>query len=280
MLRARGASSASSRRTARSLPSLRLRESPRQVAELLRSCRHGGHGDPAHDGEPRQDPAAPVRARLPDGRAEGCRRNLDRVDRLRHHDEQARRSAHEGTGRDADGRLAPAGALPGAGGSRRQRDRISSISSSPARIGPRLLFASLEFGVRIRARGSAEYISYRGADQPNVAIDDPTRSIRRCSPTPAVGDAAPADYRKIARASSTSCRATSRALETRLTAADKARLDAHLTGTPRWSRSSRTCRGVHGAHAAPAKLDPNDMASFPMIAKTQIDLMMLAHRAG
>src|SRR5260221_14740691 len=53
------------------------------------------------------------------------------------------------------------------------------------------------------------------------------------------------------------------ALETRLTAADKARLDAHLTQIRTMEKQLTNATAASKTPTPPAKLDPNDMANFP-----------------
>ena len=68
-----------------------------------------------------------------------------------------------------------------------------------------------------------------------------------------------------------------RASRARLSAGDKARLDAHLTGIRAIEQQLTTRDGrLHAAGRADA-LDPEDMANFPTIGKLQMDLMLLAH---
>src|SRR4051812_36087641 len=67
------------------------------------------------------------------------------------------------------------------------------------------------------------------------------------------------------------------ALQGRLANADKARLDAHLTGLrsieQRLTSASASCTPL----ALPEKIDTRDMANFPTVGKLQMDLMILAH---
>jgi hypothetical protein len=70
------------------------------------------------------------------------------------------------------GSLLP-GSFTGAGGPAGWADRISVDQAIAQRIGTDTQFPSLEFGVRIEGQEPLRVISYRGANQPNTAVDNP-----------------------------------------------------------------------------------------------------------
>ena len=72
-----------------------------------------------------------------------------------------------------------AGSFTGSGGPAGYADRISVDQYIAGRIGTKTKFPSLEFGVRIEGQEPLRVISYRGANQPNIAVDDPWQMYTR-----------------------------------------------------------------------------------------------------
>src|SRR3954454_6007687 len=69
-------------------------------------------------------------------------------------------------------------------------------------------------------------------------------------------------------------------LSSRFTGADKARLDAHLTGIQSIEKQLTTGTLTCSTPMLPAKIDPRAMENFPKIATIQMDLMVLALTCG
>jgi hypothetical protein len=69
-------------------------------------------------------------------------------------------------------------------------------------------------------------------------------------------------------------------LASRFTAADRARLDAHLSGIQRIEKQLTTGAQTCATPTLPARIDPRAMDNFPKIATIQMDLMMLALTCG
>ncbi len=172
------------------------------------------------------------------------------------------------------------GSFQGAGGPAGNADRISVDQFIAGRIGTTSAFPSLEFGVRVIGGAPLNTISYRGANQPNVPIYDSTQMYSQMFANSKLSATQLQQLLKDRKSVLDFLQGDIGALETRLTAADKARLDAHLTQIRTMEQQLTNAAAACKAPAAPAKLDPNDMASFPTIAKTQMDLMLLAHSCG
>lgn len=173
-----------------------------------------------------------------------------------------------------------AGSFQGAGGPAGYADRISVDQFIANRIGKSTTFPSLEFGVRVIGGEPLNTISYRGANQPNVPIYDPAQMYKRLFANS--GLSAPQLARLMSERKSVLdfLQGDIGAVENRLTAADKARLDAHLTGIRSMEQQLTTSTAACTPPQAPAKLDPEDMANFPVIGQLQMDMMLLAHRCG
>jgi len=69
-------------------------------------------------------------------------------------------------------------------------------------------------------------------------------------------------------------------LESRLSANDQSRLDAHLTGIRSMEQQLTNSAASCSAPAMPPALDPNDMTNFPAIGKLQMDMMLLGLSCG
>ncbi|HKP61745.1 MAG TPA: DUF1552 domain-containing protein [Polyangiales bacterium] len=173
-----------------------------------------------------------------------------------------------------------AGSFGGAGGPAGYADRISVdqlIANRIAASSGKTKFASLEFGVRIEGQEPLRVISYRGANQPNTALDDPWQMYNRLFADSQRSEAELARNLAEQRSVLDFLKDDISKLETRFAGADRARLDAHLTGLrsleERLNGAATSCTPL----ALPTKLNPRDMANFPTIGKLQMDLLLLAH---
>jgi hypothetical protein len=141
-------------------------------------------------------------------------------------------------------------------------------------------FPSLEFGVRIQGQEPLRYISYRGASMPNTAVDDPWQIFSRIFANAGMTDAQLARLLADRKSVLDFVKDDITRLESRFTGADKARLDAHLTGIQRIQQQLTAGTQTCATPTMPARIDPEAMENFPTIAKLQMDLMLLALTCG
>jgi hypothetical protein len=176
-----------------------------------------------------------------------------------------------------------AGSFTGSGGPAGYADRISVdqyIANQIAASASKTKFASLEFGVRIEGQEPLRVISYRGANQPNIAVDDPWKMYSRLF---AGSDLSASDLARTLeeqRSVLDFVQGDIKTLQARFGAADRARLDAHLTGIRDIEQRLSDATAVCTPLTLPAKIDTRDMANFPAVGKLQMDLMVLAHACG
>jgi hypothetical protein len=174
------------------------------------------------------------------------------------------------------GSLLP-GSFTGSGGPAGWADRISVDQYIAGRIGTDTQFPSLEFGVRIEGQEPLRVISYKGANQPNTAVDDPFQMYSRIFANANLST----DQLKslIAEGQSVLDFVTDdiKRLEMRVSAEDKAKLEAHLGGIrgieQGLANSANACKPL----MMPAKYDVHAMEQFPNASRLQMDLMILAH---
>jgi hypothetical protein len=169
-----------------------------------------------------------------------------------------------------------AGSFTGAGGPAGWADRISVDQFIANRIGTQSAFPSLEFGVRIEGQEPLRVISYRGANQPNLAIDDPWQMYQRLFENRDLSASELARTLADGRSVLDFLKADIGALQQRVSAEDRGRLDAHLSGLRNIEQrlsSSNSCAPLQ----LPGKMDTRAMANFPVVGKLQSDLMVLAH---
>lgn len=189
----------------------------------------------------------------------------------------------KGPGAMLTGGSLQAGSFSGSGGPAGYADRISVdqlIANKIAASASKTKFASLEFGVRIEGQEPLRVISYRGANQPNIAVDDPWLMYSRLFANADLGAADLARSLEEQRSVLDLVSGDITRLQARFGAADRARLDAHLTGIRDLEQRLSTTPTVCSPLTLPAKLDTRDMANFPAVSKLQLDLMVLAHSCG
>jgi hypothetical protein len=172
------------------------------------------------------------------------------------------------------------GSFQGAGGPAGNADRISVDQFIAGRIGTTTAFPSLEFGVRVIGGAPLNAISYKAANQPNVPTYDPLQMYNRMFANTKLSSTQLTQLIADRKSVLDFLGSDITTLETRLTASDKARLDAHLTGIRSMEQQLTNAAASCAAPTAPAKLDPNNMANFPTIGKLQMDMMLLAHTCG
>lgn len=173
-----------------------------------------------------------------------------------------------------------AGSFTGSGGPAGWADRQSVDQFIAERIGKNTQFPSLEFGVRIEGQEPLRVISYRGANQPNTAVDDPFQMYSRIFANANLSDA---ELKKmIAERQSVLdfLKDDINRLEARVSSEDKAKLEAHLGGIRNIEQGLQNSANACKPLMMPAKYDPRAMEKFPDAAKLQMDLMLLAQTCG
>jgi hypothetical protein len=173
-----------------------------------------------------------------------------------------------------------AGSFQGAGGPAGYADRISVDQFIADRIGMSTPFRSLEFGTRVIGGPPLDVISYRGANQPQKVVDDPWAMYARIFANSNLGASQLAQLVAERKSVLDFLKADINSLRARVSADDKSRLDAHLSGIAGieqgLTQSSVSCTPT----ALPAKMDPHVMANFPAVSRLQMDMMILAHTCG
>jgi hypothetical protein len=172
------------------------------------------------------------------------------------------------------------GSFQGAGGPAGNADHASVDQVIASRLPANTAFPSLEFGVRVIGGAPLNAISYKAANQPNAPIYDPLLMFNRMFATSTLSSAQLTQLIADRKSVLDFLKGDIATLETRVTASDKARLDAHLTGIRSLEQQLTNTAASCKVPSAPAKLDPNDMANFPTIGKLQMDMMLLAHACG
>ncbi len=177
------------------------------------------------------------------------------------------------------GSLLP-GSFSGAGGPAGWADRISVDQTIALRIGKATAFPSLEFAVRAILQEPLRVISYAGSNTPNLPIQDPqqmyTKMFANKNLTPMQLSRLLTERKSVLDF----LQADIGVLGSRLSAADKARLDTHLTGIRAIEQQLTNSAASCTAPAAPVKIDVNSVANFATVAQMQMDLMLLAQTCG
>jgi hypothetical protein len=157
---------------------------------------------------------------------------------------------------------------------------ISVDQAIASSIGATTKFKSLELGVQAGSSGTVwGYTAYAGANQPLPPDNNPQSVFTRVFAS--VGADAGAIARKQAERKSVldAVQQSYAKLNPRLGAADRAKLDEHLTNI-RDLETRLTAVGAGAATCAkpadPGKLDYKSNATFPMVGKLQTDLLMMA----
>lgn len=172
------------------------------------------------------------------------------------------------------------GSFQGAGGPAGNADRISVDQFIAGRVGQTTPFPSLEFGVAVGGGAPLNCISYAGANQPNTAIDDPIQMYKKMF---ANSDISATQLQKLLadrKSVLDFLQADMAAVSSRLSAADRTRLDAHLTGIRTMEKQLTNATVACQKPGMPAQLDPKDANSYAKNAKVQMDLMLLALSCG
>jgi Protein of unknown function (DUF1552) len=181
--------------------------------------------------------------------------------------------------------LTGVGLLPGTtqGGAGDPAGLAAGISVDQAianAIGGDTKFKSLELGVEAGSSGTVwGYTAYAGANQPLPPDNNPASVFNR------VFASTPADTGAVARQQAErksvldAVKQSYTHLNPRLGAADRAKLDEHLTNV-RDLETRLTAVAAGGAAcvkpSAPGTIDYKSNASFPAVAKIQMDLMVMA----
>lgn len=173
-----------------------------------------------------------------------------------------------------------AGSFTGAGGPAGWADRQSVDQYIAERIGTDTQFPSLEFGVRIEGQEPLRVISYRGANQPNTAVDDPFQMYTRIFENANLSDDELARMLAERQSVLDFIKDDVARLSSRVSSEDRARLEAHLGGIrsieQRLQNSASACVPI----TMPERYNHREMARFPDVGRLQTDLMLLAHTCG
>ncbi len=172
------------------------------------------------------------------------------------------------------------GSYQGAGGPAGNADHISVDAVIAQRIGTKTTFPSLEFAVRAIGGHPLDVSSYAAANQPNVPIMDPVQMYSKMFANSGLSSTQLQGLLADRKSVLDFLQADIAALKPKLTTSDQTRLEAHLTGIRTLEQSLSNSAVACKAPTAPSALDPMDMANFPTITKTQLDLMVLAHSCG
>ena len=186
----------------------------------------------------------------------------------------------KGPGAMLTGGSLEAGSFTGSGGPAGYADRISVDQYIAGRIGQQNKFPSLEFGVRIEGQEPLRVVSYRGANQPNTAVDDPWAMYKRIFADANLSAAELARLKADRLSVLDFLQDDISRLQTRLNAEDKARLDAHLGGIRSIEQRLNAGESACTPLVMPDKIDTRAIENYPIVGKLQMDLMLLAHSCG
>jgi Protein of unknown function (DUF1552) len=174
-----------------------------------------------------------------------------------------------------------AGSFTGSGGPAGWADRQSVDQYLAERIGgAEVQLKSLELGVRIEGQEPLRVISYRGANQPNTAVDDPFVMYERIFENANLSGEALKRLLAERQSVLDFLKDDIVRLQGRMSADDKAKLDSHLSGIRNLEQRLQSSGSVCTPLTLPEKLDTRDMAQFPTVGRLQTDLMLLAHKCG
>lgn len=186
----------------------------------------------------------------------------------------------KGPGAMLTGGSLQAGSFTGSGGPAGYADRISVDQLIANRIGLTSQFPSLEFGVRIEGQEPLRVISYRGANQPNTAIDDPWKMYSRIFADASLSATELARIRAERQSVLDFLKDDIGRLQTRVSAEDKARLDAHLGGIRSIEQRLTNAPVACTPMMMPEPIDVRALENYPIVGRLQTDLMLLAHTCG
>ena len=174
------------------------------------------------------------------------------------------------------------GSFQGAGGPAGYADRISVDQFIANRIGKGTdsTFPSLEFGVRVGGGSPLNTISYRGASQPNPPVNDPSQMYSRMFANSNLSSSQLTQLIADRKTVLDFVQSDISSLESRMSAEDKVRLDAHLTGIRSIEQQLSSASSSCSPPQKPTTYSTTDQALFEPISKVQMDLMLLAHICG
>jgi hypothetical protein len=171
------------------------------------------------------------------------------------------------------------GDFTGSGGPAGYADRTSVDQYLGQTIGQATKFPTLEFGVRMDGQEPLRYISYSAPETPATPVDDPRKIYDRVFSglDSGMDEAAAARVLAEKRSVLDFVMGDISRLTKRVNSADRARLEAHLEQIRGLERQLQADPVDCEAPGAPADLDHRAMGNFEQIARTQLDLMLLAH---
>jgi hypothetical protein len=172
------------------------------------------------------------------------------------------------------------GSFQGAGGPAGNADRASVDQAIAARIGTKTDFPSLQYGASVSGGPPLNCISYAAANQPNPPVDDPVQMYTRMFQYSGLSSTQLQQLLADRKSVLDFLQADIGSLQTRLTAADKSRLDAHLTGIRTLEQSLSNAAVACQPPAAPSGLNTKAPDWFAQSVKLELDLMILALSCG
>jgi len=169
------------------------------------------------------------------------------------------------------------GSFSGAGGPAGYGNRISLDQALANELGKETSFRSLEYGVDMRGQEPLKYISYRGPNQPNPAVDDPRVMYERIFASFAPDqDAAAVQRRREEQTILDYSKGELSALKGRLPSEDRPRLEAHLEHIRSIEKRLDAVNQECKVPTRPGALDIRADDNFPALGKLQMDLMFQA----
>jgi hypothetical protein len=173
-----------------------------------------------------------------------------------------------------------AGSFQGAGGPAGNADRISVDQYIANQIGTKDAHLSLQFGARVIGGAPLNCISYSAANEPNVPIYDATQMYTQMFANANLSSSQLTQLLSERKSVLDFLQADIGVLESRLSADDQTRLNAHLAGVRTIEQQLTNSATVCTPPTKPATLDPNDITNYPTIAQLMSSMMLLSHACG
>ncbi len=176
------------------------------------------------------------------------------------------------------------GSFSGAGGPAGYANNISVDQVLANHMSTDTAFKSLEYGVAMRGQEPLKYVSYRGANKPNPAVDDPWKMYDRIfsnftldSSEPEVNAQLDLERQSVLDYVKDELDVLNR----RLPAQDRPRLDAHLTHIRSIEQQLQTVpRQQCEVPILGDEVSLRDADNYPLITRLQLDIMFQAQACG
>jgi Protein of unknown function (DUF1552) len=177
------------------------------------------------------------------------------------------------------GSLGP-GSFTGAGGPAGWADHRSVDHEMSLRLPKTTKFPFLHFGSRVIGQEPLRVISYADKDMPNLPVQDPVKAYANMFADSNLSSQQLAQLLVERKSIIDFLKDDINRLKGRIAPSDRARLDSHLTGIAGLEQQLTNSASACKAPMAPAALDIQGMANYPVIGRTLTDLMALAHTCG